>query len=108
MPRLRLRDLRPVAVRRRVAVQEPDGTKHEDWAPTGHVVMANVQPAGGRMLAEMYGQRLAYMQTLFVPYGTDIRETDGLLLYASEKPDYQVVAVRPWTDHVIVDAEKVR
>lgn len=108
MSRFRQRDLRELTVRRRISIQEPDGTIGEGWAAQGHVIKAKLQPAGGRLMAEMYGKRLAYMLTLYVVVDADLQESDGVCVNTSDEPDYQVVALRRWSDHLVADLERVR
>lgn len=74
-------------------------------------------PAGGRMQAEQYGERLAYicnvrvqgkyevsrdeksrLRYLFSDTGLDVAEGDGLCLFvgSDEEPDYRVISIRPY------------
>lgn len=105
--RLRERDKRSVVFKNRIPLKEPDGTTYEDWDPKGVTLRGNVQPAGGRLMAEMYGERLAYMLTMYVEPTVFIPEASFACIYKSE-PDYKVVAVRPWGGHTVVDLEKVK
>lgn len=106
--RLRQRDLKEYTVKRRTTIKESDGTTYEDWSD-GHTIRANIQPAGGKLMAEMYGEKLAYMLTAFVEPGTDLKETDGVCVYVSsdEKPDYKVVASPPWSSHSVISLEAI-
>lgn len=108
--RLKQSDLKPYTVYRRITVTEPDGSTYEEEDPNGHVIRANVQPAGGKLLVEMYGERLAYMLTAYVEVGTVIQEADRACIYVAPDapPDYKVVAVRRWNTHYVIDLEKVR
>ncbi|MEK5038978.1 hypothetical protein [Sporosarcina sp. FSL K6-3457] len=108
--RLLQRDLKPYTVYRRVVVTEPDGSTSEDTDSVGHTIRANVQPAGGKLMLELYGERLAYMLTAYMETGTDILETDRVCIHVTSDapPDYKVVAVRRWNTHYVVDLEKVR
>lgn len=108
--RLKQSDLKPFTVKRRIIVKEPDGTTYEEMDPIGHIIRANVQPAGGRTLIEMYGERLAYMLTAYAESDTDILEADGVCVYVApdKEPDYKVVAIRRWNTHYVIDLEKVR
>lgn len=105
--RLRQRDLLELVLRPRITVKEPDGTTSEGWG-TPEMIKGNVQPAGGRMMAELYGQRLAYMKVMYVELGTAIPEGAGVCLAAEDEPDYRVVAVRPWSGVTVADLEKVK
>jgi hypothetical protein len=106
--RLRERDKRDVTFRLRISLQEEDGTTYEDW-DVPFVIRGNVMPAGGRLLAEMYGERLAYMRVMYVEQEPPVTlETAGVCLYTLGTPDYKVVAVRPWGGHYVIDMEAIR
>ncbi|GGA31744.1 hypothetical protein [Psychrobacillus lasiicapitis] len=108
--RLRQRDLKPYTVKGRIPKEDSDGTTYEDWEEEGHIIQANIQPAGGRLMAEMYGERLAYMLSAYVESGTDLKETDGVCVYVApdQNPDYKVVASPPWSSHSVVSLEAIR
>jgi hypothetical protein len=106
--RLRQRDLRTVYLKKRIPGTEDDGTSYEDYVDTSTSIQANIHPAGGKLMAEMYGQRLAYMKTMRYEGDASIEEGDGLCVDvpATEKPDYKVVAVHPW-DVKVYDLERI-
>ena len=108
--RLRQRDKRPVVFRPRISGKDPDATPIETWGDPV-TILGNVQPAGGRVVAEMYGERAAYMLTMYVEGKPAVTESAGAWVDIpadSLEPDYRVVAVRPWGAHTVVDLEKVR
>ncbi|MDF2663887.1 MAG: hypothetical protein K0Q94_6678 [Paenibacillus sp.] len=104
--RLRQRDKRPVIFRPRITVKEPDATTYEGWGDPV-TVYGHVQPAGGRLMAEIYGERLAYMQAMYVEGKPAISEGAGACLYTPD-PDYRIVAIRPWSAHTVIDLEAIR
>jgi len=105
--RLRERDKRIVIFQPRVPLQEDDGTTYEGWGDPLEL-RGNVQPAGGRVLAEMYGERLAYMRVMYVEQKPPVRlESWGACLDTLDIPDYKVVAVRPWSGHFVIDMEAI-
>lgn len=81
-------------------------------------------PAGGKVQAAMYGERLPYVFNIKVDGkygyqrvggrlrylledGTAIMEKDGISLSAeSEQPDYQIVAIRPY-EHLQLEVEQI-
>lgn len=108
--RLRERDKRPVTFRARVPLKDDDGTTYEGWSPDGVTVRGHVSPAGGRVLAEQYGERLSYMLTMLVEGPQPVLESSGAWVYVSpdaDEPDYKVVSVQVW-DHTVMLLEKVR
>ena len=84
-------------------------------------------PAGGKVQAAMYGERLAYMYNIKVDgayrilpdgnqmhyilqNGVDLSEKDGICLFAGAsgeiRPDYQIVAIRPY-EHLQLEVERI-
>lgn len=76
---------------------------------------AEVWPAGGKLQAEMYGQRVNHIQNCRINAGYEamadekgrvgylignmrIREGDGICLNVSgsQEPDYRIIAIRPY------------
>lgn len=115
--RLRKRDLKPIILKVRETVTEPDGTTYEDWI-NPITIQGNPQHAGGKQMAEIYGERLRYMFTIYaessllaVQLAGEFNKEEksyGACIYSSDVPDYKVVAMRPWNAHIVIDLEKVR
>lgn len=107
--RLKQSDLKPYVVKESIPKKDTDGTTYEGWADEGHTIRANIQPAGGKIMSEMYGERLAYMLTLYTEKSTNLKETNGLCVYVSsdQDPDYRVIAIRRWSSHTVAVLEKV-
>lgn len=106
--RLIKKDQRTVYLKRRMAMQDPDGTSYEGYSEPISL-RVSIQPAGGKLMAEMYGERLAYMLTMRHEGPEAITEGDGLCIDVgpAAAPDYKVVAVQPW-DIRVYTLEKVR
>lgn len=74
---------------------------------------AEIWPAGGKVQAEMYGQRLSYILNMLCD-PLDIKENDGVCIYSGpdEKPDYQVISIKRYEDrlnpHLVCELEKLR
>lgn len=106
--RLRERDKRDVVFQPRVPLKEDDGTTYEGYGDP-ITIRGNVLPAGGRVLAEIYGERLAYMRVMYVEQEPPEKlEAWGACLDTLDTPDYKVVAVRPWSGHYVIDMEVIR
>ena len=86
---------------------------------------AEVWPAGGRLQAEMYGQRVNniknvringnydlmvsnYGDELYLFADMEIREGDGICLYVPEdhEPDYRIIAIRPYR-YLTLEVERI-
>lgn len=107
--RLRQRDLKKYQYKTYGKFKEPDGTTYTGYDSVGREIKAKIQPAGGKMLSEIYGLRLAYMLTMYCENGAILKENDGICVYVGKDkdPDYKVIAIRPWNTHIVADLEKV-
>lgn len=108
--RLRQRDLKEYTIKKHGTFKDEDGTKYTGYEQEGREIKAKIRPAGGKMLSEIYGLRLAYMLTMYCENGTELSENDGICVYVSsdKDPDYKIVAIRPWGTHIVADLEKVK
>lgn len=91
----------------RVPVTGPDGTTSSQWGDQTEI-LGKIQPAGGRLMAEMYGERVAGMLSLLTEEGAPITEAQGVCVDRTDEPDYRVVAVRSFGGVTVADLEKVR
>lgn len=86
---------------------------------------AEVWPAGGKLQAEMYGQRVNHIQNCRINAGyevmadekgrvsyrigyTTIQEGDGICVYVpgEQEPDYRIVAIRPYR-YLTLEVERI-
>ncbi len=105
--RLRQRNLVKYKLKKRATLYDDDGTSYEGYEDAG-TVKAKARPAGGKVAVEMYGEKLKYMLTMRTnDMSTSINESDGFCVYSTDEPDYKVVAIKTFTDHKIIDLEKV-
>ena len=95
--------------------KDNEGNTYEDFG-AALPFRAEVWPAGGKVQAEKYGQRLDYIRNckvegaysitvddkgkvLYCFDGTTLSELDGICVYAAPqvKPDYRIIAIKPYT-----------
>lgn len=105
--RLRQRDLKTYYLRGRITKTDSEGVKYPDY-DTAVEIKAKVQSAGGKVMAEMYGERLNYIKTMYYDGSLELKENDGICVYVgpAEDPDYKVVGIALW-DHKAITLEKV-
>ncbi len=101
--------LKTIYLKKYLTVKDAEGTTTIGYDATQVEFKANIQPASGKVMAEIYGERLAYMLTMYYDGSLDLKEKDGICVYVSsdKKPDYKIVAIRPWNNHKVIDLEKV-
>lgn len=106
--RLRQRDLVDIYLKRKIPATDGEGTEYSTYDPVPIKIKAKIQPAGGKAMAEMYGERLKYMRTMRYDGQLNLNEGDGLCIYVSpdNSPDYKITAINPW-DIKVFDLEKV-
>lgn len=108
--RLSQRDLKLYTVKKRVPLQDDDGTTYNGYEEAGTIILGNIQPAGGKIAVEMYGEKLKYMLTMYCENNVNIKETDGICVNveATDNPDYKVIAIKQYNTHKVIDLEKVK
>lgn len=84
-----------------------EGSRTEDYAEQPIVIYAEIWSASGRVQAEIYGTRLAYILNMLCYKDVDINEKDGIAVY-SDTPDYKVISIRRWTNHLQIELEAIR
>lgn len=110
--------------RKAIVVKDSEGGSYIEYGPA-ETITAEMWAGGGKMQAEMYGNRLPNIRNLRlqgsyrelpgqngkVSYqldnGPEVAAGDGICIYvaADQEPDYQIVAVYPYT-YLTLEVEK--
>ena len=108
--RLIERDKRTIYLRPRLGGEKNEYNETVPGTQWGPPVMirAACQPAGGSLDAQIYGERVKSMITLFYAGPERIQPGDGLCVHVDSTvfPDYRVVSVQDW-GHRRIDAELI-
>lgn len=72
-------------------------------------IRATIWPAGGRVQAEMYGERLAYMKNMAYEGGEEMREGDGICVFTGpeELPDYKIISIKSEYSPKMMELERL-
>ena len=72
-------------------------------------IKANIYPACGKLQAEIYGERLNYIQNMLYDGPEKLNEGDGICYKARaiEKPDYKIISIKEYTSHKLLELEKM-
>ena len=122
--RLKRNRLKQFHHRPAVARKDNEGNSYTEYV-SGLPITAEIWPAGGKLQAELYGQRLSYIRNCRIDgtyktqtdekgrvsylFGTQkIMEGDGICLDvpAESDPDYKIIAIRPYR-HLYMELEKL-
>lgn len=102
--------------KRRIMEKDKEGGTYETYGPPSSFP-GEAWPAGGKVQAEQYGERLSYIYNVkvigkyilvrntedkqihyvFPDTGLDLVEGDGICLMSSESdnPDYKIISIKP-------------
>ena len=96
-------------LKRRQTTKTAEGGDVESWGNPIEI-RATIWQASGRILVEMYGERLAYMRNMEYEGAEVIHENDGICVFVSadQKPDYRVVSVNADHKPVLYLLEAIR
>ena len=85
-----------------------EGGVYEVWG-AAVPIEARIWPAGGRVQAEQYGQRLTYMKNMLYEGAEALMEGDGICVgvAADHDPDYRIVSVQREYMPQVIELEKV-
>lgn len=105
--RLKRKRLKPYLLREAVVTTSDEGIKKATYSDTATEIKAEIWPASGRVQAEIYGQRLAYILNCLVDRETPVREGDGFCI-DSEKVTHKVISIKRYTNHQLLELEQCR
>ena len=122
--RIKRSRLKQYSHRRAISKRDREGNSYTEYGPASSF-MAEFWPAGGKLQAEIYGQRLSYIYncringtytvkvddkgSVYYDYGEfAVTEGDGICLYASgdAEPDYKIIAIKPYKP-LYMEIEKI-
>ncbi len=109
MKRSRLKEYK---CRKSYPKKDKEGNSYIEYGPPT-LFIGEIWPAGGKIQAEMYGQKVAGMRNgrivgnyniktdpkgnpLYEFEGFTIQENDGVCIDSTDEPDYRVVAIKPY------------
>jgi hypothetical protein len=105
---MRIKNKKDYYIRQRTVSSDGEGGKIVSYG-TAKQIQANIYPASGKVQAEMYGERLAYILNMLYDGSESIRENDGICVNVAgtEKPDYKVISIKQYTSHKMIELEKL-
>jgi hypothetical protein len=115
--RLKRNRLQRFYLKKREKKKDKEGGTYEEYG-SAMAFTGEAWPAGGKVQAEQYGERLGYIYNLkidgkytivknqddkqihyvFPETGLDVSESDGicLLVQDSDNPDYKIISIKPY------------
>lgn len=122
--RLKRNKLKQYYHRKAIPKRDKEGTSYTEYDASSSF-LAEIWPAGGKVQAELYGNRLQYIYNCLIggaytvkqessrpvyvlENGVELKENDGICLFVSGdfKPDYRIISIRPYP-HLYMEVEKL-
>ena len=98
---MRLRNLKSYPLKKKKIVEDEELNKVTSYEEVG-IIQADIQPMSGKVQAEIYGTRMAYMA---VAYTHEKLTEENAITY--NNADYKVAAIKPWESHFVIDLERM-
>ena len=72
-------------------------------------IRATIWPAGGRVQAEMYGERLSYIKNMEYGGPEEMTEGDGICVFAgpNDPPDYKIISIKREYSPNVMELERL-
>ena len=86
-------------------IKDEEANKIKTW-DEGGIVKAYIYPAGGRVQAEVYGKEVNYIQNLLTNE-TVLEEGYGILVETTKTPDFEVISIKKYTNHIEAEIRKI-
>lgn len=70
-------------------------------------INAEIWPASGKMQAEIYGLKLAYIMNMVTDRKNEVTENTGIDVFGSGKADHKVISKKVYTNHIVYELERL-
>lgn len=93
-------------LRKRIPKRTSEGGSYNEYAEAVEIE-ATIWPAGGRIQAEMYGERLSYIKNMEYGGAEAMQEGDGICVFVGpeDKPDYKIISIKPEYNPKLMELE---
>lgn len=89
-----------------VTVRDSEGGLNVKYEPL-KMICAEIWPATGRMQAEMYGLRLAYIKNMLTNFNNEVAEGMALSIENPLTPDYKIISKKKYSRHIQYELERL-
>ena len=104
---MRIKNKKTYYLKRKIVIKDNEGGKYPGYSEPIEI-QANIYPAGGKLQAEIYGERLNYILNMLYDGLKALNEGDGICVYVSKEsePDYKVISIKRYS-HLFIELEKI-
>lgn len=104
---MRIKNKKTYWLKKKTTIEDDEGNMYADYSEPIEI-KANIYQASGKLQAEIYGERLNYIQNMLYDGSEKLKEGDGICVYVDKnnKPDYKVISIKSYS-HQLIELEKI-
>ena len=87
--------------------KDSEGVVNTSYDIKDKKILAEIWPANGKVQAEMYGLKLAYMMNMITDRKNEISEDTGIDVLGNGKADHRVISKKVYTNHISYELERI-
>ena len=105
---MRIKNKKLYYLKEKEIATDAEGGKYDSYSDAPTEIKANIWPASGKIQAEIYGERLKYINNMLYDGNVELVEGDGICVYVSKdsKPDYRIMSIKRFS-HLKIELEKI-
>lgn len=105
---MRIKNKKTYYLKKKVIVADNEGGKYESYSDNPIEIEANIWPAAGELQAQIYGEKLKYINTMLYDGKIELNEGDGICVYVDKdsKPDCKIISIKKFS-HLKIELEKI-
>ena len=104
---MRIKNKKTYWLKKKTTIEDDEGNMYADYSEPIEI-KANIYPTSGKLQAEIYGERLNYIQNMLYDGSEKLKEGDGICVYVDKnnKPDYKLISIKSYS-HQLIELEKI-
>lgn len=105
---MRIKNKKLYYLKKKEILKDTEGGKYDSYSDVPIEIKANIWPASGKIQAEIYGERLKYINNMLYDGNVELVEGDGICVYVTKesKPDYRIISIKRFS-HLKIELEKI-
>lgn len=103
---MRIKNKKTYFICKEIEITDDEGNTYIDYGQQNEI-LAYIYPASGKMQTELYGIRINYILNMMCDINEEIDERDGVCVY-TEEPDYKVISIKRYTNHMLIELERLQ
>lgn len=105
---MRIKNKKTYYLKKKAIVSDSEGGKYESYSDDPIEIKSNIWPATGELQAQIYGEKLKYINNMLYDGNIELNEGDGICVYVDKnsRPDYKIISIKRFS-HLKIELEKI-